>query len=65
MRSKRLRSAHSITVGQHLIDGNKRTALAAMLTYLELSGFRVKAADRELADWIFGLHEPLSGTVVR
>jgi prophage maintenance system killer protein len=26
-----------------------------MLTFLEINGFRVKASDRELADWIIGL----------
>ena len=47
--------AHGIAEGQHFIDGNKRTALVAMPTYLEINGLRVKASDRELADWILGL----------
>jgi prophage maintenance system killer protein len=34
------------------IDGNKRTALIAMLTFLEINGWRVDASDPELADWI-------------
>jgi prophage maintenance system killer protein len=34
------------------IDGNKRTALVAMLTFLEIAGWRVEATDPELADWI-------------
>jgi prophage maintenance system killer protein len=34
------------------IDGNKRTALIAMLTFLEINGWRVEASDPELADWI-------------
>jgi prophage maintenance system killer protein len=38
--------------GQQFIDGNKRTALVAMLTFLEVNGLRVEATDRELADWI-------------
>jgi death-on-curing protein len=30
--------AHGIAEGQHFIDGNKRTALVAMLTFLEING---------------------------
>jgi len=44
--------AHGIAEGQLFIDGNKRTALVAMLTFLEVNGFRVEASDPELADWI-------------
>jgi death on curing protein len=44
--------AHAIAEGQQFIDGNKRTALVAMLTFLEVNGLRVEATDRELADWI-------------
>jgi death-on-curing protein len=44
--------AHAIAEGQQFIDGNKRTALVAMLTFLEINGSRVEASDRELADWI-------------
>lgn len=44
--------AHGIAEGQQFIDGNKRTALVAMLTFLEINGLRVKASDPELADWI-------------
>ena len=47
--------AHGIAEGQHFIDGNKRTALVAMLTFLEINGLRVEASDRDLADWILGL----------
>ncbi|MFI4977272.1 MAG: type II toxin-antitoxin system death-on-curing family toxin [Solirubrobacterales bacterium] len=46
--------AHGIAEGQQFIDGNKRTALVATLTFLEVNGLRVKASDRELADWILG-----------
>jgi death-on-curing protein len=45
--------AHGIAESQSFIDGNKRTALVAMLTFLEVNGYRVRATDRELADWIF------------
>jgi death-on-curing protein len=41
--------AHGIAEGQQFIDGNKRTALVAMLTFLEINGIAVKASDRELA----------------
>jgi len=44
--------AHSIVEGQLFIDGNKRLALVAMLTFLEINGYLVNATDRELADWI-------------
>jgi death on curing protein len=47
--------AHGIAEGQHFIDGNKRAALVAMLTFLEINGARVDADDRELADWILSL----------
>lgn len=38
--------AHAIAEGQQFIDGNKRTALVAMLTFLEVNGWRVEATDR-------------------
>ncbi len=44
--------AHGIAEGQQFIDGNKRTALIAMLVFLEVNGWRVDASDPELADWI-------------
>jgi death-on-curing protein len=44
--------AHGIAEGQQFIDGNKRTALVAMLTFLEINGWRVEASDPDLADWI-------------
>ncbi len=44
--------AHGIAKGQQFIDGNKRTALVAMLTFLEINGLSVNASDPELADWI-------------
>ena len=46
--------AHGIAEGQHFIDGNKRTALVAMITFLEINGLMVEASDRDLASWIFG-----------
>jgi death on curing protein len=47
--------AHGIAEGQCFIDGNKRLALAAMLTFLELNGYRVNAPDPDLASWILDL----------
>lgn len=44
--------AHGLAEGQHFIDGNKRIALVAMLTFLQINNFSVKASDPELADWI-------------
>lgn len=47
--------AHGIAETQPFLDGNKRTALVAMLTFLEVNGCRVRATDPELAEWIIGL----------
>lgn len=44
--------AHGIAESQAFIDANKRLALIAMSTFLELNGYRVEAPDPELADWI-------------
>ncbi len=44
--------AHGIAERQAFIDANKRLALVAMLTFLELNGYRVEALDPDLADWI-------------
>ena len=42
------------------LDGNKRLALVAMLTFLEANGHRVDAADPELAEWVIGLSAGLT-----
>jgi death-on-curing protein len=47
--------AHGIAEGQHFIDGNKRTALAAMLTFLRANGYDVDASQEERAAWILQL----------
>jgi death-on-curing protein len=52
--------AHGIAETQPFIDGNKRAALVAMLTFLEINGYRVRATDRELADWIISLSRATS-----
>ncbi len=52
--------AHGIAESQCFIDGNKRLALVAMLTFLEVNGYRVEASDPELADWIIGLSSEIT-----
>ena len=52
--------AHGIAEGQAFLDGNKRLALVAMLTFLELNEQRLDATDPELADWIIGLSADLT-----
>lgn len=52
--------AQGIAESQPFLDGNKRLALVAMLTFLELNGYRVEATDPELADWIIGLSDRLT-----
>jgi death-on-curing protein len=47
--------AHGIAEGQFFIDGNKGLAVVAMLTFLELNGYRVNASDPDLAGWILDL----------
>jgi death-on-curing protein len=47
--------AHGLAESQCFIDGNKRLALVAMLTFFDVNGYRVEATDPELADWIISL----------
>ena len=47
--------AHGIAESQTFIDGNKRLALVAMLTFLEINDLSVDAPDPELAKWILSL----------
>jgi death on curing protein len=47
--------AHGIAEGQHFLEGNKRTALVAMRTFLAINGYDVDASQRERADWILSL----------
>jgi death-on-curing protein len=47
--------AHGIAEGQLYIDGNKRLALVAMLTFLVVNGYRVDASDPTLVEWILNL----------
>ena len=52
--------AHGIAESQLFLDGNKRLALVAMLTFLEANGHRVQATDPEFADWIIGISRDLT-----
>jgi death-on-curing protein len=56
--------AHGIAEGQQFIDGNKRTALIAMLVFLEINSWRVEASDPELADWILSFSRGATPEVV-
>jgi len=47
--------AHGIAEGQHFLEGNKRTALVALRTFLAINGYDVDASQRERADWILSL----------
>lgn len=44
--------AHGIAETQPFVDGNKREALIAMITFLELNGHALTATDPELASWM-------------
>jgi death-on-curing protein len=60
--------AHGVSESQAFIDANKRLALVAMLTFLELNGYRVEASDPDLADWILSfsagtMHQQLAPLV--
>jgi death on curing protein len=47
--------AHGVAEGQFFIDGNKRTALVAMLTFLFINGFELDASQPERAASILEL----------
>ncbi len=44
--------AHGIAETQPFVDGNKREALIALITFLEVNGYVLVANDPELASWI-------------
>jgi death-on-curing family protein len=50
--------AHGIAEGQYFVDGNKRTALAAMHTFLVTNGFEIQASQQQRAQWILDLAKP-------
>lgn len=51
--------AHGIAESQLFVDGNKRTALAAMRLFLLVNGFEVAASQEEKAQWILDLSADL------
>jgi death on curing protein len=47
--------AHAIAEGQPFLEGNKRTALIALRTFLAINGYDVDASQKERADWMISL----------
>src|SRR6185437_7335098 len=56
--------AHGIAESQVFVDGNKRTALIALLTFLEINGWMLNANDVALASWILDLSDGLTAEVL-
>lgn len=57
--------AHGIAEGQVFVDGNKTTALLAMLAFLDINGFTLSGPDDpELAQWILDLSDGLTAEVL-
>lgn len=56
--------AHGIAQSQSFIDGNKRTALIAMTTFLALNGWNVDVPDLHLAQYILDLANGASPAVL-
>jgi death-on-curing protein len=53
--------AHGIAEGQHFLEGNKRTALVALRTFVSINGYNVDVSQEERANWIISLSQ---GTTV-
>ncbi len=51
--------AHGIAETQPFVEGNKRTALASMLTFILVNGYELTTSQEELARWIIRLSEGL------
>jgi death-on-curing protein len=51
--------AVGIAETQPFVEGNKRTALAAMLTFIAINGYGLSASQEQLADWIIRLSAEL------
>src|SRR6266542_2175440 len=49
--------AHAVAEGQYFVEGNKRTAAAACLTFLRVNGHASTASQQELATWVLELSE--------
>ena len=47
--------AHGIAESQLFVDGNKRTALLALDTFLRANGFAIDVPDETLAAWVLAL----------
>ncbi len=52
--------AHGIAEGQIFLDGNKRTALVVMETFVRWNGYRLVVGDAVLAQWVLDLSAGLS-----
>jgi death-on-curing protein len=52
--------AHGIAEGQHFLEGNKRTALVALRTFLAINGYGVDAPQEDRAKWIISLSDDAS-----
>lgn len=48
---------HGIAEGQPFVDGNKRTSLVALFTFLEANGYTLQVTEAVLAHRILGLSE--------
>jgi death-on-curing protein len=44
-----------IAEGQHFPEGNKRTALVALRTFLSINGYNVDVSQEERSNWIISL----------
>ncbi len=47
--------AHGIAQGQYFLEGNKRSALAALATFLQINGHDLIAPQAERAEWMLAL----------
>ncbi len=52
--------AHGIAEGQHFVEGNKRIALVAMLTFLRVNDHDVIASPEQRMTWILDLSAGLT-----
>jgi death-on-curing protein len=52
--------AHGLAEGQHFLEGNKRTALVALRTFLAINGYGIDASQKQRAAWIISLSEGVS-----
>lgn len=42
---------HSLLMNHQFVDGNKRTAMFSMMTFIELNGYKFKAEQKEVVDY--------------